>query len=221
MKPWHYFALSALAVAGAIYVYTHQEGLGLSKYLHSFSREPAGTDQAEVSTRPSRMSWQTVERPDDGFRIDLPGEAKNLQVPAYNERGGSEQVKMVVATPDADTTFAVTWEDDPPVARASHTPEKTLDMARDGMLARTQTTLVSESRTTHRGDPALEVSARNGGGGVLNALFIYSGNRLYMLIALFPSAGARREQDVKRFFNSFAPPGVAVIPETLPSASQN
>jgi hypothetical protein len=66
----------------------------------------------------------------------------------------------------------------------------------------------------------LQVSAQNGNGGVLDARLIMAGNRLYVLMALFPSAGARRERDVTRFFDSFVP-GHPTIPETMPAATHN
>jgi predicted Zn-dependent protease len=37
----------------------------------------------------------------------------------------------------------------------------------------------------------------------MDARLIYAGDRLYMLVAAFPSARARRDQNVARFFNSF------------------
>ncbi|HEY1987127.1 MAG TPA: hypothetical protein VGG85_17055 [Terracidiphilus sp.] len=218
MKRWIYMTVAGALVGGAVYLYIEREGPGIGGLLHAAS---SGGDPGQGSGRPARLHWKMEERPDEGFKVDLPADPKDLQVPAYNEDGGSEQVKMIVANPDADTTFGVTWEDNPPVARVSHTPERTLNMARDGMLARTQTSLVSESRGAQRGNPTLDISARNGGGGVLNARFIFAGDRLYMLIALFPSSSARREQDVTRFFNSFAPLRGPAIPESMPIASQN
>ena len=93
--------------------------------------------------------------------------------------------------------------DDPPVARYSDmSPDKTLDTARDGALARTQTTLVSETKGQPQGFPDREFASRNIGGGVMNSRLIYAGKRLYMLIAAFPSTSARRDEDVNRFFNS-------------------
>jgi hypothetical protein len=41
-----------------------------------------------------------------------------------------------------------------------------------------------------------------------------------MLIATAPSAAARHEQDVIRFFNSFTIDGNTQIPETLPEPTQ-
>ena len=58
---------------------------------------------------------------------------------------------MIYAYPDSQTTYAVTWADNPPVERASGDgAERTLDMARDGALARTQATLIGESSDTAR-----------------------------------------------------------------------
>jgi hypothetical protein len=111
---------------------------------------------------------------------------------------------MIFSNPDAETTFSITWQDDPPVARAtSQAPDKTLEAARDGAVARTQTTLVSEAPSNIQGYPGRIFEARNTGGGVMNAQLVYAGHRLYMLIASFPSVNARRDKDVARFFHSF------------------
>ena len=169
---------------------------------------------------PNAGQWHTLERPGDGFKVSLPGEDKDLQVPAYNETGGSEPVHMLVANSNGDVTYAVTWEDNPPVARVSHSIDRTFYMARDGMLARTETTIVNETRGFYRELPSLDVLARNTSGGILNARLIMVDNRLYMLLALFPSSNARMERDVSRFFNSFVPARPVGIPESMPSASR-
>jgi hypothetical protein len=215
VKRWHYFALAAAVAAGALYVYTHRESLGSLTHLWG-----GGTPSDSESGRSSPGRWRTVDRAGDGFKINLPGEVKDLQVPAYNESGGSEPVHMLMATPNGDATFAITWQDNPPVMRISnHVPERTLNAARDGMLVRTQTTMVSQSLSTPRGSPTMDVLARNAQGGVLNARLICAGNRLYIMMALFNSADAAQDQDVSRFFDSFTPSESAAIPETLPSAS--
>ena len=205
MKRWYYFALAAAAVAGIIFVYSRWGGQGL------FTSD-------EAPAPGSRMQWRSVQRPGDGFKADLPAEEKEIDVPAFNEAGGSEPVHMLVANPNGDVTFAVAWADNPPVARVSRTPERTLYMARDGMLARTETTILSESRGLSHDYPSLDLLARNTSGGILNARLIMAENRLYLLMALFPSASARRDKDVDRFFNSFVPARPSSIPETMPSA---
>jgi hypothetical protein len=214
VKRWHYFALAAAVAAGTFYVYTHWDSLGLA---HLVGADGGG---ASEFARPAKMSWQTVDRSNDGFKVDLPGDPKDQVGQAFNEAGGAETIGMITATPDDNTSFAVTWQDNPPVARVNnHAPDLTLKMARDGMLARTQTTIVSQSLSLARRNPSLDVSARNEGGGVLDARLILAGSRLYVLMALFPSAGARRQKDVTRFFDSFVPGRSAAIPETMPAAS--
>lgn len=215
MKRWLYLVLSAAVLAVAAYLYFNPAGLEIGKMLH-LGDSDFGTG------RPARITWQTIERPEDGFKLELPSSPKDLQVPAYNESGGSEPVKMLYSNPDDDTTFAISWEDNPPVARVNNnSPDRTLTMAEEGMLARTQTTLVSENHATLAGRfSARDIKARNSEGGLLDARLIYTGKRLYVLMALFPSVNARREQDVVRFFNSFVPaPPPSSIPERMPPAS--
>jgi hypothetical protein len=153
--------------------------------------------------------WQKVDRTSDGFRVEMPADVKQIQIPAYNETGGADPVETIFSNPDTETTFSVAWADNPPVARVNrHEAGQILEMARDGAVARTQTSLVTESTSTTQGFPGRDFAARNSGGGVMNSRLIYAGSRLYMLNAAFPSEGARRDRDVSRFFNSFT-----VMPE--------
>ena len=100
----------------------------------------------------------------------MPAGASETQIPAYTGSGVVEQVEMIEAQVDPDTTYSVAWADNPPVGRAaSEDIEKTLDMARNGALGRTQTTLISESRSNRDGYPAHDFSGRNAGGGILDA----------------------------------------------------
>jgi hypothetical protein len=62
---------------------------------------------------------------------------------------------------------------------------------------------VSDAATNIQGFPGRTFEARNSGGGVMNSRLVYTGSRLYMLTAAFPSVSARRQKDVTRFFNSF------------------
>ena len=207
MKRWHLIALVLVLAGVGAYFYFYR-GFRLGSL--------SGSDTARDGAASAPMSWQTINRPDDGFKIELPAESKETQIPAYNELGGTEPVRLLYASPDSDTMFALAWSDNPPVARVNHrAPDLTLDQARDGMLARTQTTLTSESKSVIQGFPARDITAKNSGGGLLQARFVLVNDRLYTLMALFPSAKARREQDVVRFYNSFSP---ASISSTLPSA---
>ncbi len=204
VKRWQYIFLLGVGALGIVYVYLHRQELGLAgppKSTHTESTNPA---LASSSSRPAPITWAVVNRPQDGFSVEMPTDVKEIQIPAYNENGGTDQVNMVFSNPDAETTFSVSWADNPPVVRANaRSPERIINMARDEALARTQTSLVRETKATQGGFEARDILARNAGGGVLDTRLIYTGERLYMLTAAFPSMNARREQDVIRFFNSF------------------
>jgi hypothetical protein len=220
MKRWQYFALALVVVAGLAYAYVNRASMGLGNIGRPApTSDGMTTDAGDSPHRPAPVAWQLVDRTNDGFKLEMPADSKDLQVPAYNEGGGSEPVKMLFSNLEGDTTFALSWEDNPPVARVNNrSAERTLNMARDGMLSRTQTRLISETRMTPGGYPARDIAAANAGGGILNARIIFTGERLYTLMALFPSASARREQDVIRFFNSFEIERSRKIPESAPSA---
>lgn len=157
------------------------------------------------------MAWQTIDRSADGFKVQMPAAAvSETQIPAYSDHGVVEQVPMIEAAVDPQTTYAVAWADNPPVERAaSEDAEKTLDMARDGALGRTQTNLVSESHREIEGHESREFVARNARGGILNGRLILAGTHLYMLMATFPGTEEWREEDVHRFFESFKLTGVS------------
>lgn len=203
MKRWLYIALLGLLVLGGVYVYLHRQDLGLVSSTSSGSGEGASTGQGG-NYQPARIIWQHIDRTPDGFTVDMPTDVKEIQIPAYNEQGGADQVNMIYSYPDAQTSYSVAWADNPPVMRVSgRSPQLTLDTARDDALARTQTTLVSENKDEIDNLPARQFSARNIGGGVMNCRLIFDGSRLYMLIAAFPAASARSDDDVQHFFNSF------------------
>jgi hypothetical protein len=219
VKRWHYLALAVGVVAGAVYLYWQSGAPGFSS-LRRFLNNSAVADQA--SDGAGSPGWQVVDRSDDGFKVEMPGDPKDRQVPAFNEVGGAEPVHMLIATRGDDTTFAITWQDNAPVLRSSdYSPDRTLSAARDGMLSRTRTSLISQSTSVQHGYPSLDIAARNAQGGVLRARLIFSGSRLYMLMALSPSAGAVSDLDVSRFFDSFNPAESGSIQEKLPGLRKN
>ena len=204
MKRVAYILLVVILILGAVYVYRHRVDLGIVSPAGKGNEESTSSGIPE-SARPANIAGEAVDRTSDGFKVEMPVEVKQIQVPAYNFQGGAEQVDMLYSYPNQETCFAVSWADEPPVERAnSDVPYKTLYMARDDAMQRTETTLVSETTLSQQGFPARDFSARNIGGGVFNARLILARKRLYMLTATFPSVDARREQDVIRFFNSFS-----------------
>jgi len=218
VKRWHYIVLAGLILVIA-YVYLHRQELGLTGPHGLLSSDAPSADLASSPSRPPLMKWQTVDRSGDGFKVEMPGDIREIQIPAYNEHGGAEQVDLIYATPSAEITYSAAWAENPPVSRANgEVSDRVLDMARDDSLARTQTSLISESKSSPGGYPTRDFSARNTGGGVMDVRLMYVGHRLYMLIAAFPSTSTRRDQDVTRFFNSFKLVASSKIPETMPAA---
>jgi hypothetical protein len=204
VKRWHYVVLLGLGVLGIVYVYLHRQELGLTGSRSPSTRESSNLALTSLPSRPVPITWATINRPNDGFKVEMPTDVKEIQIPAYNESGGTDEVNMIFSNPDAETTFSVSWADDPPVVRVNgRAPERVLTMARDEALARTQTSLVTETKSSPEGFTARDILARNAGGGVLDTRLLYAGERMYMLTAAFPSMNARREQDVIRFYNSF------------------
>jgi len=228
VKRWHYFAAGGFFLV-VVYVFLHRQELGLvpphaEMVTDTASTKPESTDSTPVPVpRGGRFNWQVVNRSSEGFKVEMPADVKKTQVQAYNEKGGSDEISMIIASPDADSAYAVSWADDPPVVRMSdHTPEHILETAKQGALARTQTSQVNETRTNPGGNPGRDFVGRNAGGGGISARLIYAGKRLYMLTATFPSDSARRDQDITRFFNSFSitsSTAASSIPEALPPAA--
>ncbi len=200
MRRLVYF-LVFLVVIGVIawYIYEHRGWLGLGG-----SGSSVPTDVTNTDLQPAKVSWREVNRIQDGFRIEMPSDASEEQIPAYTVNGSAEQMEMLVAMPNADTTYAVAWDNNPPVERASgEAVELTLDNARDGALARTHTKLMGEAKANYLGYPARNFTGRNDSGGLFEARVILAGKQLYMMIVAFPAASAQRDEDVNHFFDSF------------------
>jgi hypothetical protein len=217
MKKVYLYLTAILIFIGVVYVWEHRGDIAFLRDLLP-AQEPEGILQTGQS---QQLEWRPVDEASQGFKIEMPGDPKQVVVQANNETGSTEPVSMLMVKPDSDRTYAIAWADKPPVARMNDlVSEKTLDQARDGAMNRTSATLITETRSKPQGFPGRDVLAHNVGGGILNTRFIYAGSRLYMLIATAPSASAQHEEDVIRFFNSFTVAGNKQIPETIPAATQ-
>lgn len=210
------YLIAVLLLIAAVYAWRYRGDIGLLRgWLPS-----RPSDRVMEAARGPQLEWRPVDESTQGFKLEMPGEPSQIVVQASNEAGATEPISMLQVKTEPDRTYAVAWAEKPPVARMNDlVPDKTLDQARDGALARTSTTLVSEIRSNPQGYPGRDVEARNVGGGILDARLIYAGSRLYMLIATSPSAASHREEDIKRFFNSFTIASNTQIPETLPAAT--
>ncbi len=217
MKKVSLYLIAILTLIGGFYLFEHRGEYSWLSWL-----APIHPVEGEVQThRSASLKWRAIDKTAAGFKLEMPGEPKQSVVEATTDSGDPEPVSMLMVKPDAQSAFAIAWAEKPPVARVNDLlADKTLDQARDGAMARTQSTLISETRSTPQGYPGREVMSRNVGGGILDTRFIYAGTRLYMLIATSPSESARREDAIQRFFNSFAIAGNTQVPETLSSSNE-
>ena len=194
MKPLYILVLGAILIAGGVYIYLHRQSLGI---FHSAST-------SDQPFKPAAISWMLVDRSREGFKLEMPADTREIEVPAYNESGATEPVDMLYAYPDPSTSFSISWADQPPIVRASeNNPEQMLEDARNGALERTQSVLVSEAQSIRQGFRVHDFAGRNQRGGVFDARLVLAERRLYLLMASFPAASARRDEDVNRFFDSF------------------
>lgn len=217
MKRVYQAIAAVLVLIVAFYVWGHRRDYGFLRDLL-----PSRTADGVIQTsRGQPLEWRAVDETSQGFKVEMPSDPQHVVVQATNETGSAEPISMLIAKPEPDRSYAIAWADKPPVARMNDlVPDKTLDEARDGALARTSTSLVSEVRNSTQGFPGRDVVAHNVGGGILDTRFVYAGTRLYMLIATSPSSAGRHEEEVIRFFNSFTISSNTQIPETLPAATQ-
>jgi hypothetical protein len=202
------FALSIVvtgAVAYCIFYYRVELGL-VNKLNVPETTGTAGANQGQTNaTQPAAApNWQMVDRSNDGFRIEMPGDVSEGHAPAFTGRGAQVEIPMIEASPHPENQFAVAWDEDPPVERAAgEAAEKTFDLAQAGALARTRAALAGERKSNAGGYPERDFTGRTYDGGVLSVRMVLAGRQLYTLIVTSPSASAEHDADVDRFFSSF------------------
>jgi hypothetical protein len=145
-------------------------------------------------------------RSDEGrFTVLMPGkpEAKNqvLETPV-----GKVAMVMYMAG-SGKAGCAVAYADYPAQLINSTDPQKTLDGARNGAVKNVSGRLVSESNIDFHGLPARDVSIEIPGKAFVTARFILASPRFYELMFIAPTDKGH-EQDISKFFDSFAIDGV-------------
>jgi hypothetical protein len=199
MRRLFYLVPLAILLVGVLLICRYRQNLGFG-----VPQMPATTSTGTTS-RSEALSWRILDRSSDGFKIEMPADSHQIRVPAYDELGNAESVEMIYAYPDPTISYAVAWATNPPVARINRdNTERTLDMALNGALERSQTELTDQVDISQQGFTGREFSAHNPNGGVINVRLVMTRGRLYMLTVAFPSSSVRRDQDISRFFNSFS-----------------
>ena len=91
-KKWYILIVVVLLAVGCYYLYEHWGD------FTGASAEPSEPNA------PARIVWTPIDRSGEGFRLQMPAGSHEIQVPAYNENGGTDQVSMLYAYPDSATS---------------------------------------------------------------------------------------------------------------------
>lgn len=198
-RSYLYIVMVVLAAAG-YYVQQHWQQWQRNSFTIVSSTQTANVSNGKKAV----LKWQVANESSYGFQVEVPSRTVETTVQATNEHGTPEPVKMLMAHPDANSTFAVAWEDNPPVARVNGDQvDGIFDEAKTQAINATYTSQLSDRRDTDQGYPARQFVAKNANGGYLDARFIWASPRLYMLIATYPTGTDRSEADITHFFQSF------------------
>ncbi|HEX7285606.1 MAG TPA: hypothetical protein VF532_05455 [Candidatus Angelobacter sp.] len=144
--------------------------------------------------------WQTYTAPDGTFSIELPGQPAIETTQAPLDDGRTAPMTLVSVQPTGSTAYMCSYVENDNFA--NKTPDEILEAARDGSLKKTQGTLVSQSRLTVQGYPALDIQAQARENSVTDSRMVLAGKRLYMIVAV-AGAQEREPKTVQRVFNSF------------------
>jgi hypothetical protein len=231
VQKWYYRIGLLLLLAGAVYLYFNWNSL---QPVFGFNTGVKRSKSLNPFAPKDKLGWQIFKSDDDSYRVEIPAKPKEESVSAFNVDGSTEPVHMFVSHIDGNVAYAVAWADNPPIARLTHSsPDNLLDTARDGAMERTHTRLITETHITVQGFSARDFQASTQPGtAFLYARLIYAGQRLYMLLVIYPNAESLHEQDTVRFFNSLkigqgnagaasdttSPQKESQLPESIPAA---
>lgn len=146
-------------------------------------------------------SWKTYAAPDGSFSIEFPGQPTVETKQSPVEGGATRTITMVSVQTTSSTVYTCTYFEDETLSTRS--PDDVLESARDGSLNKTQGTVITQSRLTVQGYPALEMQARARGNSLLDSRMILAGKRLYMVMAVATTGQDREAKTVRRVIDSF------------------
>ena len=162
-----------------------------------------------VLAAPEADRWKRVSPTDAGFTLEFPAPPSEMEQRVKAADGKSEMVVHTLAAADGETAYMAGWHDYPPTTTSA---DAILDGARDGALANTKGTLVSEKKIKTGAHPGRElvIQAR---GTTTHARIYWVKGRLIQMLAIMPE-GQVVEADAKAFLDSFR------LDEPAPPASK-
>src|SRR5271165_5326780 len=111
MKRVYISVVAILLVIGVILALRFRSNIG-------FLREwlPTRSSNSVLDAAAGKESvWRPVDESSQGFKVEMPGDPRQIVVQADNEAGSTEPISMLQVKPQPDRSFAIAWADKPPV----------------------------------------------------------------------------------------------------------
>ena len=140
-----------------------------------------------------------------GFAVLMPGKPK-AQNQVLDTPVGKVNMVMYMAG-SGSAGCAVSYADYPAQLINSTDPQKTLDGARNGAIKNVSGKLISETSINFHGLPARDIRIEISKKALVTTRLILAGPRFYQLMFIAPTDKGH-EQDISKFFDSFAIDGV-------------
>ncbi len=163
------------------------------------------TTNARTLFSAGQTGWQEFRSTAGGYSIVMPGKPIE-QKQTVDTSGGS--VDLYSASIDNQSgSYIAMYADYPASAVGQSDPQKLLDSSRDGAVANSGGTLVSEQKLLLNNNPGREIQvsvpAQNGQAAVLIVdRYFLVGQRLYQTMAIIPN-GQQVSAEAQKFLDSF------------------
>jgi len=149
------------------------------------------------------QAWKKYTSAESGFSVTVPGTPKYEKRTTNSQAGALVLHNYSVARENDTIAYLVNRTDYPAAISDANSPERLLDLARDGQINSLQAKIRSEKRLKVSGYPARELIFDSARGLTGHARLVLAKNRLYQVLGLATQGKARGAQ-LGRFVTSFA-----------------
>jgi hypothetical protein len=149
------------------------------------------------------QSWQKFTAKDSGFTVTVPGTPKYEKQTTQTKVGPLVLHNYSVSQQNDTVAYMVSRTDYPPALLKANTPQKLLELARDGQINSLQGKVSRETKLKVSGHPALELHFKSARGLTGHTRLVMVKARLYQVLGLATNANAPKAE-LGRFVTSFA-----------------
>lgn len=155
-----------------------------------------------VSGSVAAQRWQSFTSGTGKFTVQMPGAPKFQKRTVKSAAGPLALSSYSVATDRGRTAYTVTFVEYPAAVVAGSTPDKLLELARDGQLANLKATASSDRAIRLNGYPGRDVTFAGANEFSGRSRIFLVKSRLYQVVAL-TRGNASPASDLARFVASF------------------